>query len=79
MTDEQLMPARVRLQTESGWPAWEWPHQILRLHRGKVKGRKARLVEAACLRRLWHWPEVAKAKFAVEVLERHAEGTWPYG
>jgi hypothetical protein len=47
---------------------------MFRLLQGRVSDRKARLFEAACFRRLWHWPEVGERRWAVEVLERHAEG-----
>jgi hypothetical protein len=36
--------------------------------------RKARLLEVACFRRLLHWPWLKDHRWAVEVMERHADG-----
>jgi len=74
MTEEGWWSARRPLQTEDEWLSCNLPHRMLRLLQGKASDRKARLFEGACLRRLCHWPEVEERRWAVEVLERHAEG-----
>jgi hypothetical protein len=74
MTDERWLRSRRILDTEEDWLSCDLPHRMFRLLQGRVRDRKARLFESACFRRLWHWPEVEKRRWAVEVLERHAEG-----
>jgi hypothetical protein len=74
MTNERWLLSRRVLDTEEDWLSCDLPHRMFRLLQRRVSGRKAHLFEAACFRRLWHWPEVEKRRWAVEVLERHAEG-----
>jgi hypothetical protein len=65
---------RRPVRTEEDWRACEFPHQLVRLWSDKASDRKARLFESACLRRLQHWPVVEAQQWAVEVVERHADG-----
>jgi hypothetical protein len=62
------------LQTPEEWLACARPHQMYRLLEGRTSDRKAHLFASACLRRLWHWPGLAEHRWAVEVLERYADG-----
>jgi hypothetical protein len=75
---ERWLQRRRILKTEEEWRACEFPEQIARLfQRERVGDRKARLLAAACLRRLWDWPPVASRRWAVELLERQADGPVP--
>lgn len=74
MSLEQWVRPRKIIQSADEWLSWDHPYPLLRLLHGKASDRKARLFESACLRRLSHWPPVAERRWAVEILERLAEG-----
>lgn len=69
------MRRRGTLVNEAEWLRSSEPAPMLALLEGKVSERKLRLVAVACCRRAW--PNIAEltSRIAVEVAERHADGT----
>jgi hypothetical protein len=74
-TEEQWLRRRRSLQTEEEWRSCEFVSPIGQLIKHEQMGhRKPRLFTAACMRRLWHWPRLEQYHWAVEALERQADG-----
>jgi hypothetical protein len=71
--DSHWFRTRRVLRTAEEWQSWDAMLPLLR-PLPAVSDRKARLFECACLRRLWHAPELTPARPAVETWERLAEG-----
>jgi hypothetical protein len=61
--------------TEAEWLAATDPWTVLNSVEGKVSDRKLRLVAVACCRRVWSLLSESPGRVAVEVAERHADGT----
>lgn len=74
MTEDDWLRSRRVLQTDEEWRTWDHPYPLVKLLHEKASERKGRLFEAACLRRLWHWPLLQAYRWAVVVLERQADG-----
>ena len=70
---DRWLRGHLVLRTAEQWQTWDDMRPLLR-PLAPVSDRKARLFECACLRRLWHAPEMASARPAVETWERLAEG-----
>jgi hypothetical protein len=64
--------------TEAEWQAGSDPQPMLEVFLGSGRDRKLRLFACACVRRVWPLVRDQRARLAVEVAERFADGqaTW---
>jgi hypothetical protein len=60
--------------TESEWLSCTDPDEIVRFLQAKASDRKLRLFACACVRVVWNYVVEERARLAVEVSERYADG-----
>ena len=58
---------------ESEWLTSVSPDEMLRVIKDRVSDRKLRLVAVGCCRQIWNLLLYPRSRFAVEVIERHAD------
>jgi len=70
----RLRLERAEAMTEDRWLACDNPDEMLAYLRGQVSERQLRLFACACCRRIWDRLPDDRCRWAVEILERCADG-----